>query len=190
MKRQKKKKPGKTGKSKPKRSGYRYIGFEEANRMFAFFCEVRGSGGMTAIAKQFHRARSSVIRACKKYHWQERREDVERKTVAGLDDKIAAVHVSNIEVVKEIKDIVIKRLREKAKAKGGMDVSVRDALATINAEEELLDKMPDTGKDIEVIPEVLKEALEVLKEAGTQAIAAIGDMIVMGKLTKEKLIEE
>jgi len=166
----------------------RYIGAAEANRMFALFCELHGAKkglGFSAIARKFDRARTSVIRTAEEHKWEERYQELQKQVAAEVDKKVVRQEVSNLDIVRNLKKAVINELIQKVKAKSSLGVSVRDAIAIVAAEEELLDKMPDTGKDVETISPVLAEALEVLKQAGPRVIAAIGDLIVKGKIMDE-----
>jgi len=157
--------------------------------MFAYYVEVRDSGGLSAVAKRFNRGRSSVIRASRKYNWETRYHDIQRKVADKVDRTIAKKEIANIDMVRSIKKLVVKKLLEKAK-EGNFDVNVRDAIAAIGFEEELLEKMPDAGKDKEYIPDMLQEALDILRQAGPALISKIGDMIGRGQVMIDDLFSD
>ena len=178
-------------KSPPVKHDSRYITPAEANQMFDFFCKIyHRTGSVSRVAEHFRRARTSVIRTAKKFKWEERYAEIQRQVITKQDATIAKREIGNLEMVKKLKEGIVKELLEKLRDGIPLGAGIRDALAAISAEEDLLDKMPDTGKDIEIIPDVLKEALEVFKELGPEIIRAIGDSVVRDGLAEEIITGE
>lgn len=175
-------------KKKAPRHETRYITEAESNEMFHYYCETKESGGVIGVARKFGRARSSVIRASKQFNWAERYEKIRADVRAEVDVKITRKEITNLDLVRSIKNTAVKRYLEQMKA-GKIEVNTRDTLAAITTEEELLEKLPEGVKPVEQNPEEVRAATEFLNTLDGEFIKKLGDAIGSGQISLEEIAE-
>jgi len=111
----------------------------EANKMFAFYCQVRDSGGITEVARKFKRARTTIYRVKRQFNWDDRYKKIQDATTKKIDKQIIKSEISNMDMARTVKRLTVKRFLEKAKD-GRIDANVRDVLAAIEFEEEDMER--------------------------------------------------
>ena len=113
----------------------------EQERMFGFWCE--GGRNYAKTARHFNRAITTLRRIAEAQQWTERAKEIDEKIRKRIDDRIVTNEFSNIRLVRILKKKMAKQLFEKA----DLEVTVRDFIALLRYEDELMGNLPDSDKD-------------------------------------------
>ena len=110
--------------------------------MFGFWCE-RGRN-FAATARHFNRAITTVRKIANLQTWTTRAEEIDGKIRDHTDRKIVKNEISNIRLVRTLK----KKLAKELFAQKILDATVKDFIALLRYEDELLENLPNEGESL------------------------------------------
>lgn len=177
----KKPKPTKPRKPAPKKERSEYVDELESEKMFRRWCQIKDAGkggGFKGVAKEFGRDIKTVRRIADKDKWRDRWAKILADIQRDTDRKVTKEEISNLRLVRALRDKVWGKL---LKEDTDLEPDVKDALAVIRLEEELIGNLPGTPgeSDNDPVPkEDLDKALNILEKMGEQAIQALGRTLV------------
>ena len=123
----------------------------EREQMFEYYTQVRMTGGIAEVARRFKRSRSCITRCAQQGKWKERYREIKAKTQKRLNKAIETRENHNIQIVRDVKDAVLKDLAEKLK-NGEYEVTVTELISLIRLEVELTGELPgdNTGNVVNI----------------------------------------
>jgi hypothetical protein len=113
----------------------------EQERMFGFWCE--GGRNYAKTARHFNRAITTLRKIASLQQWAQRAEEIDEKIRKRIDDRIVTNEFSNIRLVRILKKKMAKQLFEKP----DLEVTIRDFIALLRYEDELMGNLSDGDKD-------------------------------------------
>jgi transposase len=119
----------------------------EANEMFRYWCKVRDTEGYSGVAKKFGRSRSTVYRLAKRKQWIERHDEIREKVQKDQDNKVYREEVTNLKLVRTIRNASAKRILSKLQADPDYVPSLQTLVNLIRLEEELSQSIDPSQQD-------------------------------------------
>lgn len=123
-----------------------YVNDQEREAMFEYYARVRHNGGIAEVARHFKRSRSTAQRWCDNDNWTTRCDKIRLKTRKRLDKAVETRESKNVQIVRDVKDAILKELNEQLKA-GTYEVTVGELISLIRLEVDLTGEMPGESGD-------------------------------------------
>jgi len=161
----------------------RAVSAEEAEGMFALYCTIKETKGISGVAQFFRRARSTVNDIARKYKWAQRYKKVQQQVQATTEKETAKRQIEKQRMADAVISATYEKLFEKDDKTGEKllvtEPSVRDFLHASEYGDKLREKFPDTGTDERCsLPEdIVLKAVKYLQGLGKKGLKKLGDWL-------------
>ena len=162
---------------------------DEAERLFNFWCEVRGDSGFSGVAREGHRALSTIRDLAEREDWEGRFLKIKANVQANTERDVAKRHNEKAKLATGLARSALvglyKEIQDPNDPKKKIRVliatpTISDTIRALKYEDEVFDKFPEGGDDTAstLTPEQLAKALSTLNALGKLGLEYLGNMIV------------
>ena len=160
----------------------------EAERMFKFWCKVKGIGGFREVSRKFNRSPSTIYRQADRYNWRGRQANIQRKVERDTDHQVAKVEIKNARLAVQVRNKTLTAFLKRTDLE--TTVSASDCVRVMEFVEKLGIGGAGTGDGDGSIanPQALAKALEIVKQLGGDGLKAVANWIVRNNKSPEAAV--
>jgi len=160
----------------------------EAERMFKYWCKVRGIGGFREVARKFDRAPNTIYRQADRYDWRRRQAKIQQRVERDADHQVAKVEIKNARLAVQVRNTTLAAFLKREDLE--TTVTPTDCVRVMEFVEKLGIEGAGTGAGDGSIanPQALAKALEIVKQLGGDGLKAVANWIVRNNKSPEAAV--